>query len=157
MPIDFTDSAVRLRQMILDSLVELASSNRPKDAESEYRARAESLVVELSKADRTIALLTPRTSYPYAGCEEAIDAVMEYLADTKRPQTEKQIRDGCLAGGWRGAKEGAELRLHKAIEMHLKASRGELKNAGKMVGKIKEIGGLIGLHEWDETRFRPLS
>jgi len=156
MTFDFKESTVRLRLQILQGLVDLAASDRRPEASKDYRTRAEQLLVELGKADQTIGMLTPRPTFPYAGCESAIDAVIEYLKDSGRAQTEAQIRRGALEGGFRGAKEGTELRLHKTIDAHLKAWRGGIKNPGEMGRKIKEIDGLIGLYEWDSSRFASL-
>lgn len=156
MSIDVQDNAVLQKAEILQELANLAVAERQPDAARIYRAKADHLLQQFAKAEIVIAVLTPKPTFPYASFEKATEAVIAYLKDVGRPSTEEEIIKGVIEGGWRAGKHGSGLRVKKGIDMHLKASRREIHNPGKMADKIKEIGGLIGLYGWDEGRFKPL-
>jgi hypothetical protein len=153
---DVDEVLARTREEILKGLISLAAADRPPETAFSYRTRAQHLIEELAKVDRLIAEVAPKQTFPYAKCEFAIDAVIGFLKDHGRPATDKEIIQGALAGGFKGMKPGAELRLRKSIDAHIKASKGKTQNPGPMGQKIKQVDGLIGLHEWDDSRFRPL-
>jgi hypothetical protein len=84
---------------------------------------------------------------PYASCKRAIDAVLAVLEEVGRPLTQAEITNKVLAGGFRGAPAGTETKINRSIKSFLKGS-------GKAKSRIKQIGELIGLTEWDNSRFK---
>jgi hypothetical protein len=153
MNINIKEGVVRQRAEILQGFVALAIRDRSPDAAKDFRAEAEHLLEQLDEADKTIAFLAPKATSPYASCEKAIEAIMAYLKNLGRPAAEQKIIDGLIEAGWLGGKPGIGLRIHKSIDTHLKVSRGENRNPGDMVGKIRDRNGLIGLFQWTDEMF----
>jgi hypothetical protein len=136
------------RDRILRALVDLAVRDRKKDVVESFRRDAEFLILELSATqDVLIKMNEEPGKTKYAPCPRPIDAILAVLDDIGRPLSQDDITEKILAGGFRGAVHGTESLINLGIKNFLTGT-------GKAKGHIKQIGGLIGRADWEESRFK---
>lgn len=149
MAIDVKAALVRQRMEILGQLVALSVKDRLPGIAEKYRTEGESLIKSLLDTEKAIESLQSPKALDLAGCESAIDAIEMLLKSIDRPLLPADVIKRSIEGGLWGGKAGTGLRVQKSLTMHLKPDAGP-----KLAGRIKEVNGLIGLAQWDDSRFR---
>jgi hypothetical protein len=81
----------------------------------------------------------------YTKHERAIDAIVQWLKDKGTPQSPDAIRDGVIAGGWNKGDLRAAFHVTDTLDFFLKRQGANKK-------RLKNIGGLVGLYEWDDEK-----
>lgn len=117
----------------------------------EGRSRMRELLAELDRLAlmARVAANTP-DARRYVDIPSPIAAVVKFLEDQDIPQTEDEVINGVLAGGWRGGKRQYMGALHKSISVFTSpVGKGTLsKNP-----LLRVIGNRIGLKSWGEERW----
>jgi hypothetical protein len=136
------------RDRILKRLADLAVRDRKPNVVEKYRIEAEFLISELYEADEALKSRDePQDKTKYAKYQYAIDATEALLGELGRPISEEEITKKLIKGGFSGGADGTGLRIHKSVQYFTSGS-------GKSQNRIQKIGGLIGLAEWDASRFK---
>jgi hypothetical protein len=135
-----------IREDILKRLVDLAVRDRKPDIAEQFRSEAEFLISLLEKE-----ILRGKDDHhekgKYAKCKRAIDGIRIILEELGRPASQKELTKRLIEGGFRGGSAGTDQVINLSIKNFLTGS-------GKNKSYIKQIGGLIGLAEWDNSRFK---
>ncbi|KAA6459596.1 hypothetical protein DYQ86_15875 [Acidobacteria bacterium AB60] len=134
-------------------IVDIAASDQGTPAE-----RKRECVKKLDEFEMVIMTICSRP-FKYVGCERPIDAVRMYLEEEGVGRTKRDIIASVLNGGYRGgltapsglgeaAKRGLPGKIGAAIGVHLGQGKGASGD-----NALREHNGLIGLADWDDSRF----
>lgn len=146
---DYKSIIIRHRAEMLRQLAALASEDRPKEDAERFRVRAANFVKLIEESEVAVKAL-PEVTSDYAGCARPIDAIVQYLDQNGNPATRGEITAAILKGGFRGGPgivEGIEWRIGRSFDNFIVGT-------GRARNMIKEINGLVGRPDWEESRFR---
>ena len=149
MKIDIKSFLTKQRTDILKQMVEVATKDRKPAAAESIRLEMEHLITQLDLAEKAIVSINPPVDgKKYGNCIQAIEAILLYLEEIDQPATEEEIAKAVLAGGFRANAPGAAMNVNRSF-------RNFLTGTGASKQRIKERNGLIGLFDWDDSRFEP--
>jgi hypothetical protein len=135
------EGLVRMRDEQLRKLVGMATDKK----------EAERLLQQVHVLEKAIEQSDPEGGgHKYARFKSAILAILAYLDEFGSPVPREQLIAALLEGGWRKGDDKAETNLKQSIASF---STG----LGRKTGQIKEVNGLIGRGEWDDSLFKKTS
>jgi hypothetical protein len=137
MPVPVSDVLAAHKKQLFGEILDMVPVER--------RRECQRLLVDF---EDTIEKLAGR-SKKYAGCSNAIEAVVKFLNEQRVPATEKEIADEVIGGGLWGGDPDNRSRITASINVHI---NGPAKIRGK--NPLKKINGLIGPEHWDDALFR---
>lgn len=146
---DYKSVIIRHRAEMLRQLAALASEDRSKEDAEKFRVRALNFVKLIEQSEVAVNAL-PEVTSDYAGCSRPIDAIVQYLEQHRSPATREEITTAILKGGFRGGPgvvEGIEWRIGRSFDNFIVGT-------GRASNLIKEINGLVGRPDWEESLFR---
>ena len=131
------DGLQRLRDEQFSKLVALASDKR----------EAERILQQIRVLEQALDSCDAETeNLKYAKHKSAILAILAYLNEIGRPVSQTQIIAELLVGGWRHGDDKAETHLKQSIASFV-------SGLGRKTKQIKQINGLIGRGDWDDSMF----
>ncbi len=140
------------KREIINDLTELAARDRKPEEAGEYIGTAKFLFDALEETEAALGKRSRPDDMRYVTCPRAIDAIVQCLTEAGRPMSRKAIFDVVLQGFWRGGRmtekigERNALNLNSGINIHITGS-------GRSTRIIKDINDLVGLWEWEDSRF----
>jgi hypothetical protein len=133
------DGLLRMRDEQLRKLVSLATDKREAQRILEQIHTLEKAIEREHRVD---------FDHRFSRHKSAVLAILAYLDEVGKPTQPNVIIEALIDGGWRRGDEKAETNLKQSIASF---STG----LGLKTKQIKQINGLIGRGEWDNSRFEP--
>lgn len=131
------EGLLRMRDEQLEKLVSLANDKR----------EARRILDQIKTLEKAAENARPAMGdHRFSRFKSAILAILAYLDEVGRPVTQDDLIEALLEGGWRRGDDKAETNLKQSIASF---SRG----LGRKTKQIKEINGLIGRGDWDDSLF----
>lgn len=141
MPSEVESQIIQAQRAILQQLVELV----PKDR----RGEAVRLVDQFWGWSRALSGVSPPPNIDRYTTKFAIDAIRAYLEDIDHPaEYDEIIREVASRGFKRGSEKRTKGNIKKSLDMYL---QGQARHKRE----LKQIGDLVGLPDWDDSRFKP--
>ena len=146
---DFMEVVANSREKYLQDLISLASEGRtPSDAET-YRERALRVRAEFDKADKMLREALPAINAKrFAHFTQPVDAIEAYLKEVGRPVPVKEVIIEVPRGGLLGGGQNIEDRVKRSLSSFASPTA-----AGYNSVRVKVRNGMVGLRDWEESRF----
>lgn len=137
---------VKQRTALLNKLVSLASTGRPEHEAAIYRKEAGGILKEFLLTDRALSSIALVKTEEFAEEQRPIEAVLAFLDKHGAPASKQEIIDGVVVGGYRSGDPQVRIVLLKSINIHLTGT-------GKNRKLIREVNGLVGRWDWNDSLF----
>lgn len=135
------ETLTAMRKQKLEELVNLVPEASQREAHN--------LVRDIGALEEAIEQMRPNARPGrFSSYRWAIDAIIDLLKERGTPAKREEIASAISAGGFRGNAPGTKILVQKSIVAFIKGT-------GAPTKKLREVGDLIGLGEWDDSRFTP--
>lgn len=134
---DSLDVRAGLRRMREDQIRRLASL-------ASNKREAEKIVQEIEVLDRALASYEAPIGSKYGRFKSAITAILAFLDEVSHPVSQDDLIHALVEGGW----QRGETDLKRSIASFI-------NGLGRKTKQIKQVNGLIGRGDWDDSRFHP--